>query len=68
MHCRVTRCFALGAKVYHPGLYELTEDLAEDAGQLVREGLLIVFFDESDSHTLKLETPEDGQRLECRTT
>lgn len=65
MHVRVLLPFAHEGRIYQPGIHALTEALAEDAGELVRAGWVIVFLDDDD-HTLPLHTPETGQRLTCR--
>ena len=65
MRVRVIKAFAHEGRVYSPGVHALTNELADDADILVREGLIIVFFD-ADDHPIRLTTPESGQRLVCR--
>ena len=63
MQVRVTRAFALGSRIYSPGIYELTEELADDVAQLEREGWIVVVCDDDP---IRLNSPERGQSLVLR--
>ena len=64
MRVKVVQCFACGSKVYRPGTYDLTPELAADLDELQRTGWVIVIEDAADP--VQLSTPEDGQPLVLR--
>jgi len=63
MQVRVTRAFALGSRIYSPGIYELTAELADDVAQLEREGWIVVICDDDP---IQLDSPETGLQLALR--
>jgi len=61
---KVIQCFACGSKVYRPGTYDLTPELAGDLDELQRIGWVIVLEDAADP--IQLSTPETGLQLALR--
>lgn len=64
MRVRVIQCFACGPRVYKPGVYDLTPELADDMDQLLKLGWIVIVKDIGDP--IHLHKPEDGLSLALR--